>query len=137
MIAFTIMADINLENQREFIQTSELVMKKTREEKGCVSCHLVRDTEDQKLFLLMAEWKTRKDLLRYICSDGFGALSGALDLLSNRVETKVHSISSTQGIEMLTKIRNQHESKKKRLLEKGSEQNIVNRIAEGKVPLQI
>jgi quinol monooxygenase YgiN len=134
MITFNIIANVDLENQREFIQTSELVMKKTRNEKGCLSCHLVKDTEDEKLFLFMVEWKTREDLLRHICSDGFAALSGALDLLGNRVETKIHSISSTQGIEMLTKIRDQHESKKRRLLGKGSEQNIINRVAVRKVP---
>jgi quinol monooxygenase YgiN len=119
MITFTIIADINLENQREFIQTAELVMKKTRKEKGCMSCNLVKDTENQKVFLLMAEWKTREDLLRHICSDGFGALSGALDLLSNRTETKINSISSTQGIEMSTKIRDQHKSTKKEIAGKG------------------
>ena len=117
------------------MQTAELVMKKTRKDKGCLSCRLVRDTEDAQIFLLMAEWKTKEDLLRHIRSNSFGALSGALDLLSNRAETKINSISSTQGIETLTKVRDQNESKEGRLLETGTEQNIVNRSAASKVPL--
>jgi quinol monooxygenase YgiN len=135
MIAFKITVDINTENQREFMQTAELVMKKTRKEKGCLSCRLVKDTEDEQIFLLMAEWKTKEDLLRHIRSNSFGALSGALDLLSNRTETKINSISSTQGIEALTEVREQNKYKGRRSLEKGSEQNIVNHSAASKVSL--
>ena len=129
MLTFTIIADINFENQREFIQTTEIVMKKIRKEKGCLSCHLVKDTENEKVFLLMEEWKTREDLFRHVCSDCFGALSGALQLLSNKTETKIYSVSLTQGIEMLTKVRDHNKFKKRRLIKNGSEQNIIKQSA--------
>jgi len=101
-----------------------------------MSCHVVKDFEDEKVFLLIEEWKTREDLFRHLCSRDFGALSGALHVLSNETEMKIHTISSTEGIETLTKVRNQNKSKKRRLLKNGPEQNIVNRIVERKVPLQ-
>ena len=101
-----------------------------------MSCHVVKDFEDEKVFLLIEEWKTREDLFRHLCSRGFGALSGALHVLSNKAEMKIHTISSTEGIETLTKVRNQNKAKKRRLLKNGPEQNIVKRIVERKVPLQ-
>jgi quinol monooxygenase YgiN len=137
MLTFTIIADINFENQREFIQTTEIVMKKIRKEKGCISCHLVKDTEDETVLLLIEEWKTKADFFRHVCSDCFGALSGALQLLSNKTETKIYSVSSTQGIETLTKVRGQNKSKKRRLIKNGSEQNIIKQIAESGISIQI
>ena len=71
-----------------------------------MSCYLVRDTEDENIFLLIEEWETLEDLFRYLRSDYFGALTGALHLLSKKTEMKIHTVSSTQGAETVTKVRN-------------------------------
>jgi quinol monooxygenase YgiN len=136
MLTFTIIADINFETQREFIQTTEIVMKKIRKEKGCISCHLVKDTENEKVFLLMEEWKTREDLFRHVCSDCFGALSGALQLLSNKTETKIYNVSFAHGIEKLAEIRAQNKSKKRGSAKSGPGRRNINRSAARKKSVQ-
>jgi quinol monooxygenase YgiN len=113
MTTLIIKAAINDENQQEFSQTAEIVMKKIRKERGCVSCHLAKDTEHEKVFLLLAEWKTREDLFRHLRSDCFRALSGALKLLCNMTETKIYNVSTAQGTETVTKGRGRKYLRKK------------------------
>jgi quinol monooxygenase YgiN len=115
MMTLIIKAAINDENHQEFSQTAEIVMKKIRKERGCVSCHLAKDTEHGKVFLLLAEWKTREDLFRHIRSDCFRALSGALKLLCNKTETRIYSVSTAQGTKTVTKGRGQSKSGKKEI----------------------
>jgi len=71
-----------------------------------MSCYLVRNIEDKIVFQLIEEWESLETLFRHLRSDYFGTLSGALHLLSKKIEMKIHTVSSTQGIETVTKVRN-------------------------------
>jgi len=106
VVIFKTITVVDFEKQKEFIQSFQDLMKKIRKDNGCMSCYLVRDIEDENIFLLIEEWETQEDLFRHFRSDYFGTLSGALHLLSKKTEMKIHTVSSTQGIETVTKVRN-------------------------------
>ena len=45
--------------QKELVQTIQAIGERTREEKGCVNCHLYQEVENENAFSLVVEWLLR------------------------------------------------------------------------------
>lgn len=84
--------------RKEFLQTVQELIQRTRKQKGCISCHFYQDIENGNAFNLVEEWKTQVDLDIHFASDHFGVLLGAMNLLSEPTEIKFNTVSYTGGI---------------------------------------
>ena len=94
-----------IENRTEIMQTLVSMIEPTQNGKGCMSCHVLRDMEDKNVFSLIVEWETREDLDDYIRSDRFSALLGTKSLLSEPQQIEIHTVSHSEGMEIVKSIR--------------------------------
>lgn len=94
-----------MEKQKEVMQTLISLIEPTGREKGCLSYHVFRDIENQNVFSVLGEWDTRKALDRHIKSGRFGVLLGIRSLLSDPPSIQYHTISNTEGMEIVNTLR--------------------------------
>ena len=95
-----------IEKRTEIMQTLLSMIAPTENERGCLSFHAFRDIEDKNGFDLIAEWKTREDLDHYIRSDRFSVLLGTKSLLCEPPQIEIHTVSHSEGMEVIHATRN-------------------------------
>jgi quinol monooxygenase YgiN len=106
VIIVGIKMNVRLEKWTEVMQTLLSLIEPTENERGCLSCHVFRDIEDQNVFSLIEEWETRQDLDDHIRSDRFSVLLGTKSLLSEPQQIEIHTISQSEGMEVIHATRN-------------------------------
>jgi len=99
MIIVKITMTARPEKRKEVMQTLLSMVEPTLKEKGCLSYQVFQDIEDENLFSLIKEWKTREDLDRHLRTDRFGVLLGTRILLNEQQSIQIHTISHSEGIE--------------------------------------
>lgn len=93
------------EKQKEVLLTLISIMETGRSEKGCLSYDVFYDIEDNTVFNLIEEWELREDLERHILSERFSILLGTKSLLAKPIKIKIHTVSSTEGEEVIKSVR--------------------------------
>ncbi|MFC1816376.1 antibiotic biosynthesis monooxygenase [Thermodesulfobacteriota bacterium] len=106
MIVSRITMNIIPEKQLEMMQTLISMIEPTAKEGGCISYGIFRDIEDKNRFFLLEEWKTRKYLDHHIASHRFGVLLGSKTHLCEQLETQIFTVSHSEGMDIIHKIRN-------------------------------
>ena len=99
MIIIRITMTARPEKRKEVMQTLLSMIEPTLQEKGCLSYQVFQGIEDENVFSLIKEWKTRKDLDRYLRTDRFGVLLGTKTLLNEQQNIQIHTVSHSEGIE--------------------------------------
>ena len=105
MIIVRITMNALLEKRTEVMQTLLSMIEPTENERGCQSCHVFRDIEDNNVFSLIEEWETREDLDGHIKSDRFSVLLGTKSLLCGPPQIKIHTVSHSEGMEAVNAAR--------------------------------
>lgn len=85
--------NVKPDNRRELLQTIKSLFDKGKCEKGRISSHLYRDVYEETHFNIKEEWRREEDLRRYLSSDLFGILLGALNLLGESRNVKIESLT--------------------------------------------
>ena len=93
MILFIIRMKVPAQKRKELSQTIALLVGSIRTEKGCRRCDFCRSVENENQLFLLEEWDTRADLDRYLQSERFKVLRGAMNLLQEPCESVFHTIS--------------------------------------------
>ena len=106
VIIIRITMNVLLEKRTEVMQTLLSMIEPTENERGCLSFHAFRDIEDKNGFDLIAKWKTREDLDHYIRSDRFSVLLGTKSLLCEPPQIEIHTVSHSEGMEVIHATRN-------------------------------
>lgn len=94
-----------VEKRTEIMQTLVSLIEPTCREKGCLSYRVYRDIEEDAVFKLIAEWRTREDLDHHIASDRFGVLLGIKSLLREPPEIRIHTVSHSEGMDAINAAR--------------------------------
>jgi quinol monooxygenase YgiN len=105
MIIVRIAMNALSEKQKEMMQTLLSMIEFTGKEKGCLSHHVFRDIEDEKVFSRIDEWETREDLDDYIKSDRFSILLGTKYLLCEPPQIEIHTVCHSEGMETIDALR--------------------------------
>ena len=105
MIIVGITMNVLIEKRTEVMQTLLSMIEPTENERGCLSCHVFRDIEDQNVFSLIEEWETRQDLDDHIKSDRFSVLLGTKSLLCEPQQIEIHTVSQSEGMETIHAVR--------------------------------
>ena len=105
MIIVGITMNVLIEKRTEVMQTLLSMIEPTENERGCLSCHVFRDIEDQNVFSLLEEWETRQDLDDHIKSDRFSVLLGTKSLLCEAPQIEIHTVSHSEGMETVNAVR--------------------------------
>lgn len=89
------------EKQLELSQTILSLIGPGEEEPGCISYCALCNMSDKNRFILLEEWESQEDLDNHIQSDRFGVLLGTKTLLSEPLQIRIHTVSQTQGMEVV------------------------------------
>jgi quinol monooxygenase YgiN len=101
-----------MEKRTEMMQTLLSMIGPAGKEKGCLSYDVFCDLEDNYVFNLIEEWETREDMDRHIRSERFSALLGTKSLLAKPSEINIHTVSHSEGAEVVNALRGKGTSKK-------------------------
>jgi quinol monooxygenase YgiN len=112
MILTRIIMDALPEKQKEVMQTLLSLVETVGKEKGCLCYDVFCDIDGKTVFNLIEEWETREDLDRHIRSERFSILIGTKSLLARPLEMKIHTVSHTEGGEVINWLRDKVNSKK-------------------------
>ena len=112
MIIVRITMNVLPEKQKEVMQTLLSMIEMAGKEKGCLSYDILYDIEGKTVFNLIEEWETREDLDRHIRSERFSVLLGTKSLLAKPLEMKIHTVSHSEGVEVVNALRGKGTSKK-------------------------
>ena len=112
MIIVRISMQALIEKKTEMMQTLLSMIEPVRKEKGCLNYDVFYGIDGQRVFNLIEEWETREDLDRHIRSDRFSVLLGTKSLLAKPLEMKIHTVSHSEGAEVLNALRGKGTSKK-------------------------
>ena len=112
MIIFRSTMNVLPEKQKEFMQTLLSMIERAGKENGCLSYDVFCDMDGKTVFNLIEEWETREDLDRHIRSERFSVLLGTKSLLAKPLEMKIHTVSHSEGAEVIHALRGKGTSKK-------------------------
>jgi quinol monooxygenase YgiN len=82
------------EKRKELSQTIVSLIGSLRTEMGCRHCDFYGSMEDENELSIFEEWNTREDLNRHLESERFKVLRGAMNLLREPYEMKVHTVAA-------------------------------------------
>jgi len=94
-----------MEKRTEMMQTLFSMIEPGGKEKGCLSYDVFCDLEDNHIFSMIEEWETREDLERHIRSERFSVLLGTKSLLAKPSEIIIHTVSDSEGVEVVNALR--------------------------------
>jgi quinol monooxygenase YgiN len=86
------------EKRMELSQAIGSLINSIRTEKGCGRCDFCQGMEDENRLFLLEEWDTHENLKKYLKSERFRVLRGAMNLLKEPYEMIVHTIYRPEGI---------------------------------------
>lgn len=99
MIVTTTRITVNPEKRTEFLQTIGRLLEPIAGTNGCHTFRFYVDAEDENSSLLVSEWETESDLNRYMRSNDFAVLRGAITVLSIRSsESRAFVTSQTKSL---------------------------------------
>jgi len=105
MIVVRIIMNVLPEKQKEVMQTLLSMIESPGKDNRYLSYGIFCDIEDNNVFNLISEWKTRKDLDDHMKSYRFSVLLGTKSLLCEPLQIGIHTVSHTEGMEAIDAVR--------------------------------
>ena len=105
MILFVLRLALPQEKRIDAINTIKSIVEPTRVLPGSQYCKLYCDVENDDQLVFLEEWRSQEDLERHIRSDDFRIILAVMDLGSEPPIPDFHTVSSTDGMELIEKIR--------------------------------
>ena len=105
MIQAAITIVVAPEKRNEILKSMRSMVGPTRVQQGCIGCHVYIDAVDPNVLTLSQTWQTRADLERHVRSDHYRTVLAIIESSQEAPEVVFHTISKTEGIEALTKLR--------------------------------
>jgi quinol monooxygenase YgiN len=75
-----------------------------RVQTGCLDCSLITESHPDALLLTEA-WKSEKDLLRRLRSEGYAKVLGAMELSVRKPDVSVYEVINQRGLEFVQRAR--------------------------------
>ncbi|MBN2060543.1 MAG: antibiotic biosynthesis monooxygenase [Deltaproteobacteria bacterium] len=105
MIMVRIIMNVLPQKQKELMQTLLSMIDTAGKEKGCLSYDVFCDIDGKTVYNLIEEWETREDVDNHIRSERFSVLLGTRSLLARPLEMKIHTVSHSEGDEVVIALR--------------------------------
>jgi quinol monooxygenase YgiN len=107
MIQSTIRMTIPPQKSSEVLTIIKSVAELSRDDPGCLSCHIYEDLQEENVLMLEQVWRSEKDLNLHLRTDEYRNLIMVLELAIKQPEIRFDTISSSAGIEIIEKARGQ------------------------------
>ena len=113
MIIMIITMKSLVEKRTETMQTLLSMSEPARKEEGCLRYDVFCDINGRAVFTLIEEWESRESLDHHLRSEGFSVLLGTKSLLEEPLEIKIHTVSHSEGMEIVNAVRGKGTSGKR------------------------
>ena len=97
MSTVTILLRVRPGKRDEFLQALRSIQNNLKEEADLLKSSFYQDVNDPDIFHLIQEWASQNSMERYIRSDRFSILMGALKVLCSESEVKYQITSDKIG----------------------------------------
>jgi len=81
------------------------MVERTRAERGCLGCHLYRDTMEEAVLTFEDTWESEADLERHLRSPDYRQLLLVMELARVPPEVRFDKVSHSNGIEIIQAVR--------------------------------
>ena len=105
MIIAKIIMNARPEKRKEVFQTLLSMIDVLRQEKGCLSCQVFQDIEDENVFRVVQKWETRDVLEHHMRSDLFSVLLETSIPLKKQQDIRIHTVLHTEGNGIVNAVR--------------------------------
>lgn len=99
MIVVSVRIIVDQVRRQALIASLLPLLEPTRVMPGCLDCRLYSDFEDANAFCIVGEWSGAEDLGRYLRSQAYGVLLGAIEMGACHPEVRFDTVNSRVGIE--------------------------------------
>ena len=82
----------------DVLKTLRCFMGPTQFERGCISCHLYQDVDNENILTYVERWERKEDMDRHIRSDRYRKLVAVIDESVEPPDIRFDTIAETQGI---------------------------------------
>jgi quinol monooxygenase YgiN len=97
---YQIKIDVRQYKTDEFVKSMRSFSRRIRKEKGCLGHDVYRDSEKEKIYILVGEWKTRQAMEKHFQTQEFEVLIGAIRVLGDTFTLNIAEVSKTGGFEL-------------------------------------
>jgi len=105
MIVGRMIMNVLPEKHKEVMQTLLSIIESSGKDSRYLSYGIFYDIENNNVFNLISEWKTRKDLDDHMKSYRFSVLLGTKSLLCEPLQIGIHTVSHSEGMEAIDAVR--------------------------------
>jgi len=105
MIVTTIRIQTTPKNRKELMQTFRSLSNPIQSERGCKSCRIYRDVDNEEAVIVIQEWDSRNHLDEHLHSDEFAVMIGAMSLLDQPETVEFQVLDQLEGSRSVESIR--------------------------------
>ena len=105
MIVTTIRIQTTPRNRKELMQTFRSLSNPIQSERGCKSCRIYRDVENEEAVIVIQEWDSKIQLNKHLRSDEFAVMVGAMSLLEQPDTVEFQVLDQVEGSRSVEAIR--------------------------------
>ena len=100
MLIYQLKIEIKPYKPDEFVNSMHSFLRKICKQKGCLDFSVYQDSDKENTYIVVGEWKTRKDMEKHFQTKEFELLIGAAKVLGETFAMKIAEVSKTGGFEL-------------------------------------
>jgi quinol monooxygenase YgiN len=100
MFSYLIKVDLKRYKSNEFIANLKSIAPQIRREKECLGYWLCSNCEEERVYTVMGEWKTKQAMENHFQTRDFQVFVGAARVLGKTFEMKIFKTLQTGGVEL-------------------------------------
>ena len=104
MILMTVYVKVAPEKRQDGIETLKSMIGPVSVLPGCQGCYLYNDIDNDDRLFLLEQWESQKRFEDHVSSPYFRYILGVLELACEPPEILIHTVSSTQGMELIERL---------------------------------
>jgi quinol monooxygenase YgiN len=105
MIQARLKMNFSSEKIDETLQILRSVVERTRVERGCVSCSVFLDTENEHVVVFEEKWMSDEDLQRHLRSEDYQKVLLVMEMAITQPEIRFETITDSSGVETIEEAR--------------------------------
>jgi quinol monooxygenase YgiN len=105
MVLATIKMMIPLKKHPEALKILRAIAEHNRMHRGCLSCRIYKDVEEESVLVFEEMWKSEEELKSHLRSEEYGKLLLVVEMALQNPEIRFRTITRQSGFETIEKTR--------------------------------
>ena len=94
------------ERRAEVLEIFQAIQGPVLAQPGCAACSIYEEQGPERAVVLVESWETQEALERHLRSEAYRLILGAVELSHGQPEVRFDHVSTTEGMELITRTRN-------------------------------